>query len=42
MTENKGVTLHQKGAINDALTEILRAGARRLITQAVKAEFKTF
>jgi putative transposase len=28
--------------INDPLTEILRAGARRLIAQAVEAEFETF
>ena len=42
MTENRVVALRQKGAINDALTEILRAGARRLIAQAVEAEFETF
>ena len=42
MTENRVVALRQKGAIDDALTEILRAGARRLIAQAVEAEFETF
>src|ERR1700734_1664659 len=42
MTENRVVSLRQKGAIDDPLTEILRAGARRLIAQAVEAEFETF
>ena len=42
MTENRVVALRQKGAINDPLTEILRTGARRLIAQAVEAEFETF
>src|SRR5271168_5018993 len=42
MTENRVVTLRQKGAIDDPLTEILRTGARRLIAQAVEAEFETF
>ena len=42
MTENRVVALRQKGAIDDPLTEILRTGARRLIAQAVKAEFETF
>ena len=42
MTENRVVALRQKGAIDDSLTEILRAGARRLIAQAVEAEFETF
>ena len=42
MTENRVVGLRQKGAIDDPLTEILRTGARRLIAQAVKAEFETF
>ena len=32
----------RKGAIDDPLTEILRSGARRLIAQAVEAEFETF
>ena len=42
MTENRVVALRQKGAVDDPLTEILRAGARRLIAQAVEAEFETF
>ena len=42
MTENRVVALRQKGAIDDPLTEISRAGARRLIAQAVEAEFETF
>ena len=42
MDENRVVALRQKGAIDDPLTEILRAGARRLIAQAVEAEFETF
>jgi transposase-like protein len=42
MNENRVVALRQKGAIDDPLTEILRVGARRLIAQAVEAEFETF
>ena len=42
MNENRVVALRQKGAIDDPLTEILRAGARRVIAQAVEAEFETF
>ena len=42
MNENRVVALREKGAIDDPLTEILRAGARRLIAQAVEAEFETF
>lgn len=42
MDENRVIALRQKGAIDDPLTEILRAGARRLIAQAVEAEFETF
>ena len=42
MSENRVVALRQKGAIDDPLTEILRAGARRLIAQAVEAEFEAF
>src|ERR1700721_4746126 len=42
MTENRVVALRQKGAIDDPLTEILRIGARRLIAQAVEAEFEAF
>ena len=42
MHEDRVVSLRQKGVIDDPLTEILRAGARRLIAQAVEAEFETF
>src|SRR5271169_99915 len=42
MNENRVVSLRQKGAIDDPLTEILRSGARRLISQAVEVEFETF
>src|SRR5271165_1909061 len=42
MSENRVVALRRKGAIDDPLTEILRAGARRLIAQAVEAEFESF
>ena len=42
MHEDRVVCLRQKAAIDDPLTEILRAGARRLIAQAVEAEFATF
>ena len=42
MQENKVVFLRRKDEIDDPLTEILRSGARRLIAQAVEAEFETF
>src|ERR1700726_3859287 len=42
MSENRVVALRQRGAIDDPLTEILRAGARQLIAQAVEAEFEAF
>ena len=42
MKENNVVSLRRKGEIDDPLTEILRSGARRLIAQAVEAEFETF
>jgi putative transposase len=42
MNKNRVVSLRQKGAIDDPLTEILRSGARRLICQAVETEFETF
>jgi len=42
MTENRVVPLRQPDAIDDPLTEILRSGARRLIAQAVEAEFEAF
>jgi transposase-like protein len=42
LTEHKVISYRQKDEIDDPLTEILRAGARRLIAQAVEAEFETF
>ena len=42
MSENKVVPLRQKDEIDDPLTEILRSGAKRLIEQAVEAEFAAF
>ena len=42
MNENRVIALQQKGAVDDPLTGILRTGARRLIAQAVEAEFETF
>ena len=42
MTENRVVSLRPEGTIDDPLTEILRAGAKRLIAQAVEAEFAAF
>lgn len=42
MSENNVVSLRQKDEIDDLLTEILRSGAKRLIEQAVEAEFAAF
>jgi putative transposase len=42
MNENRVIALRQKDEINDPLTEILRSGARRLMAQAVAAEFEIF
>ena len=42
MSDHNVVSYRQKDEIEDPLTEILRAGARRLIAQAVEAEFETF
>jgi putative transposase len=42
MIENKVVALRQPDEIDDPLTEILRSGAKRLIEQAVEAEFAAF
>jgi transposase-like protein len=42
MSEDKVVPFRQKDEIEDPLTEILRAGAKRLIEQAVEAEFSAF
>ena len=42
MNENRVVPLRQPGEIDDPLTEILRCGAKRLVQQAVEAEFAAF
>nr|WP_141098542.1 hypothetical protein [Rhodoblastus acidophilus] len=42
MTENNVVVLRQKAQFDDPLVEILRSGAKRLIAQAVNAEFEAF
>ena len=42
MNEDRVIPRRHKGEIDDPLTEILRAGARRLIAQAVEAEFESF
>ena len=42
MSEDKVVPFRPKDEIDDPLTEILRAGAKRLIEQAVEAEFAAF
>ena len=42
MNENGVVPLRQPDEIDDPLTEILRCGAKRLVQQAVEAEFAAF
>ena len=42
MNESKVVSLRQKDEIDDPLTDILRSGAKRLVQQAVEAEFAAF
>ena len=42
MNENRVVPFRQEDEIDDPLIEILRTGARRLITRAVEIEFDTF
>ena len=42
MNENSVVPLRQPDEIDDPLTEILRSGAKRLVQQAVEAEFAAF
>jgi hypothetical protein len=42
MSEDKVVSFRQKDEIDDPLTEILPSGAKRLIEQAVEAEFAGF
>ena len=38
MFDTNGIKLAQPGAFTDSLTEILRSGARALLTQAIEAE----
>src|ERR1035437_8130161 len=42
MTDNNVIKLAQPGTFIDSLTEILRSGARALLTQAVEAEVAEF
>ena len=42
MHENRVVPLRQPDEIDDSLTKILRSGAKRLVQQAVEAEFAAF
>ena len=42
MCEDKVLPFRQKDEIDDPLTEILRSGAKRLVQQAVEAEFAAF
>ena len=42
MTDNNVPKLAQPGTFIDSLTEILRSGARALLTQAVEAEVADF
>ena len=42
MTDDTVIKLMQPGSFEDPLTEVLRNGARALLTQAVEAEVATF
>ncbi len=42
MSDSNVIKLAQPGAFTDSLTEILRGGARALLTQAVEAEVAEF
>ena len=42
MSESNVIEFAQPGAFTDCLTEILRGGARALLTQAVEAEVAEF
>ena len=42
MSDSNVIKLTQPGAFTDSLTEILRSGARALLTQAVEAEVAGF
>src|SRR5690349_20423590 len=41
-TDSKVVRLRQPDEIDDALTEVLRSGARRLLAQAIELEAEAF
>ena len=42
MSDSNVIKLTQPGAFSDSLTEILRGGARALLTQAIEAEVAEF
>ena len=42
MSESNVIKLAQPGVFTDSLTEVLRSGARALLTQAVEAEVTEF
>jgi hypothetical protein len=42
VSDSNVIKLAQPGAFTDSLTEILRSGARALLTQAVEAEVAEF
>src|SRR5437868_10247656 len=42
MSDNNVIKFAQPGAFSDSLTEILRSGARALLTQAIEAEVADF
>ena len=42
MSDSSVIKFAQPGAFSDSLTEILRSGARALLTQAVEAEVAEF
>ena len=42
MSDSNVIKLAQPGTFSDSLTEILRSGARALLTQAVEAEVAEF
>ena len=42
MSDSNVIKLAQPGAFTDSLTEILRSGARALLTQAIEAEVAEF
>ena len=42
MSQDNVIKLAQPGGVSDALTAVLRQGARSLLTQAVEAEIASF